>query len=131
MNEPKAKQYEGEETGELSTDPRTRWAAARTRLAEERTFNAWLRSGLGIMAFSLAIARFVIFDPSWISDLIAILFFFIGAMMIILGYLTYHQSVPVFDTGDNSTIPRWIAGTLVVLLILLIALLLVIVLISY
>ena len=117
MNESEAKLHEGEETGELLMDRRTRWAATRTILAEERTFNAWLRSGLGIMAFSLAIARFVSFDPSWFSDLITLLFFVIGAFVIILGYRTYHQSVPVFDSDEISTIPRWIAGTLVLMLI--------------
>ena len=131
MSKSEAKLHDGEETGEFLMDPRTRWAATRTRLAEERTFNAWLRSGLGIMAFSLAIARFVSIDPSWFTDLIALLFFVIGALMIILGYRTYHQPVPVFDTDEISTIPRWIAGTLVLLLILLIALLLVFILISY
>ncbi len=114
----------GAENREQLMDDRTRWAAARTRLAQERTFNAWLRSGLGLMAFSIAIARYITFDPSWLSDLMSILFFLIGALMIVLGYRTYQISLPLFDTEGGSKIPTWLAGTVVVLIILLIALLL-------
>ena len=117
-------QPEGAEGQERLVDDRTRWAATRTRLAQERTFNAWLRSGLGLMAFSIAIARYITFDPSWISDLMSIMFFLIGALMIVLGYRTYQISLPQFDTEGSSKIPTWLAGTVVVLIIFLIALLL-------
>ena len=124
MIEVETSQPEGAEGQERLVDDRTRWAAARTRLAQERTFNAWLRSGLGMMAFSIAIARYISFDPSWLSDLMSIMFFLIGALMIVLGYRTYFLSLPSFEIEAGSRVPTWLAGTVVVLIILLIALLL-------
>ena len=105
--------------------------AARPRLAEERTFNAWLRSGLGMMAFALGIARYLTFDPAWLSDLMTLAFFLIGALMIILGYRTYHQSVSLFADEVSSRVPKWLAGAVVLLVILFIALILLFVSITY
>jgi len=124
MTEVETSQPEGAESREQLMDNRNMWAATRTRLAQERTFNAWLRSGLGLMAFSLAIARYITFEPSWLSDLMSVLFFLIGALMIVLGYRTYQQALPMLETESSSRIPTWLAGTVVALIISLIALLL-------
>jgi putative membrane protein len=102
-------------------DSSTEWAALRTRLAEERTFNAWLRTGLATMAFSLAIARFFSFEREWLSDLMTIGFFLLGVVIILLGLRTYHQGFTEYDLAGMSRTPSWIAGTIIFLIVLSIA----------
>lgn len=41
----------------MDEDPRQRLAYDRTLLANERTYTAWLRTGLGIAAFGLALGQ--------------------------------------------------------------------------
>ena len=117
--------------GSQTVDNRTEWAALRTRLAEERTFNAWLRSGLAIMAFSLAVARFISFEKEWLSDLMTIGFFILGVLIILLGLRTYHQGFTEFDLAGMSRIPSWIAGTIILLIVVSVAAFLFFVLSSY
>ena len=105
----------------IPVDSRTESAALRTRLAEERTFNAWLRTGLAIMAFSLAIARFISFDREWLSDLLTIGFFLLGVVIILIGLRTYHQGFTVYDLAGMSWTPSWIAGTIILLIVLSVA----------
>ena len=102
----------------IPVDSRTEWAALRTRLAEERTFNAWLRTGLAIMAFSLAIARFISFDRAWLSDLLTIGFFLSGVVIILIGLRTYHQGFTEYDLAGMSRTPSWIAGAIIFLIVL-------------
>ena len=63
-------------------DHRTNWAEDRTLLANERTFAAWMRTGMACVALAIGLkALFGSTEPTWIAKLIAELFI-LNAVMI-------------------------------------------------
>jgi putative membrane protein len=74
-------------------DPDSR---ARTHLANERTFLAWLRTGLGLIVLGLAAAQFIEVDRDLvpglraISDFAAILIVS-GALLVLVGSTRYFR----------------------------------------
>ena len=65
-------------------DPRPRLAYDRTLLANERTYAAWLRTGLGAAAFGAALAHFPQ-DPSGGALVFADAMLAIGAVVVLYG----------------------------------------------
>ena len=65
---------------EQRVDPESR---ARTHLANERTFLAWLRTGLGLIVLGLAVAQFMGVDRDLVSGLRTVTDF--SAMLILSG----------------------------------------------
>lgn len=56
-------------------EARTRWAEDRTVMANERTFSAWMGTGLGAVGVAIGLkAVFGDFDPTWAAKLVATLF---------------------------------------------------------
>lgn len=54
---------------------RTRWAEDRTILANERTFSAWMGTGLGAVGIAIGLkAVFGAIDPTWVAKAVASLF---------------------------------------------------------
>lgn len=84
-------------SAELSTshpaDPDSR---ARTHLANERTFLAWLRTGLGLIVLGLAAAQFIELDRALVpgirtvTDFSAILIVS-GAFLVLIGTARYFR----------------------------------------
>ena len=74
---------------------RTSMAVERNALANQRTFSAWIRTGLSSILAGLAIVRFIgdeeIFKGYVI--LIGILFVVIGIGIYILAYITYRNAI--------------------------------------
>ena len=75
----------------MAVDPDSR---ARTHLANERTFLAWFRTGITLIALGLAAAQFLG------AGLLAILGVVAGAVMVIVGLVRYRSSVQHIDDGD-------------------------------
>ncbi len=80
-------------------DPDTR---ARTHLANERTFLAWLRTGLSLIAVGLAAARFLPLDlvpgipyVALFSTLLAIC----GSLMVFYGAIRHRRASREIDHG--------------------------------
>lgn len=74
-------------------DPRQRLAYDRTALANERTFAAWLRTGLAVGAGGVAITHVVPLtdrDPTF-ARVLGLLFVLVGVAMIILGARRFVQ----------------------------------------
>ncbi len=75
-------------------DPDSR---ARTHLANERTFLAWLRTGLGLIVLGLAVAQFMEVDRTLIpgiravSDFAAVLIV-AGAVIVLVGSARYFRA---------------------------------------
>lgn len=73
------------------SDSRTNWAHERTRLAKERTFAAWLRSGLSAVGVGLGLVKLLpSVEPRWMMQLIGIFFIGAGTIAFVVGYATYH-----------------------------------------
>lgn len=86
--------YKTMSSQELSRE-RTSMAAERNTLANQRTFSAWLRTGLSSVLAGLAIVRFI-GDQEMFKGyviLIGIIFVAIGIGIYILAYMTYTNAV--------------------------------------
>jgi putative membrane protein len=91
----------GHETVEhVVADPDSR---ARTHLANERTFLAWLRTGLSLVAVGLAAAHFLPEDlvPGFpivtVSSLVLVL---LGTIMVLFGAMRYIQAHRQIETAS-------------------------------
>ena len=90
----------------LATDPDSR---ARTHLANERTFLAWLRTGLSVMAVGLAAAGFLPVDlvPGfpYVRSFAALLVLS-GTIMVLYGASRYVRANQQIETGSYDPAGR-------------------------
>ncbi|MCD6069014.1 MAG: hypothetical protein K0S33_3840 [Bacteroidetes bacterium] len=115
---------------------------AREHLANERTFLAWIRTAIGIMAFGFVVVKFSLFmrqvsfllgkdialppQPGY-SSMIGILIVGVGAVMMLLSFLKYKRTEKQLNTAsfENSSSPVLLLTlTLLVISVLLIVYLL-------
>lgn len=103
--------------------------------ANERTFLAWVRTAIAIMAFGFVVAKFDLFlrlagaeaaaktvpgEHSFIGDLAGVLLFVLGAAIMALAALRYHKTTQDIDAPDVRRGPgERIDFTMVGLLLLL------------
>lgn len=107
-------------------------------LANERTYLAWIRTSIGIMAFGFVVVKFSIFvrqvslllgkehtiHPTKYSGLLGISFVLLGAMVTILSYFRYQHSRKQLQTGmyqQSSTLIKIITLFIFLVSVLLIA----------
>lgn len=109
-------------------DPDSR---ARTHLANERTFLAWLRTGLGMIVLGLAAAQFIGIDRNLISgtravsDFAAVLIV-AGAMIVLTGSRRYFQGRDQIDAAQFIPAGRGVgAATVLVVAVAILSLVLV------
>lgn len=58
-----------------NSNTRTKWAEDRTILANERTFSAWMGTGLGAVGIAIGLkAVFGATDPTWVAKVVATIF---------------------------------------------------------
>lgn len=108
-------------------------ASRRTHMANERTFLAWVRTAIGIMAFGYAIERLVFFDsqqsiPSQrLSQLPGLLLLAFGVVITALAYLRYRTIEREIDKGMykpnmlfTTTLTFFVIGVGILLLVYLI-----------
>lgn len=78
----------------MSTEDRNR-ALIRTHLANERTFLAWLRSGLAAMALGVAAAQ-LLEAHTWhgvsLTRLLSVVLTVFGGMLVLVGRWRYRQT---------------------------------------
>ena len=92
-------------------DPDSR---ARTHLANERTFLAWLRTGLGLIVLGLAAAQFIEVDRDLIpgvravSDFAALLIV-CGAVIVLVGSIRYFRGRAQIEVSGFQPAGRGIA----------------------
>ena len=109
--------------------PADRLLNRRVHMANERTFLAWIRTSIGIMAFGFVIERFALFtrqmalimgkqnidpqalpQPLW-SSVIGILVVALGALISGLAFLRYKKVKKQIDDDSfhhSSTIKAWL-----------------------
>lgn len=74
-------------------------------LANERTFLAWMRTALGLVAGGVALDQFVaIDDRSWLVGAIAVATVLLGAAVAIIGIFRWHNADAAMHEG--VAIPR-------------------------
>lgn len=110
-------------------------------LANERTYLAWVRTGIGIMAFGFVVVKFSLFvkqigfvlqtkitSPSHgYSALIGIILVALGALSILFAFLQYRRTEKQLRTGTykpTTLLTTLLTGVIFLISILLIAYLL-------
>jgi putative membrane protein len=63
-------------------DNRTKWSEDRTILANERTFSAWMGTGLGSVGIAIGLkAVFGATDPTWVAKAVASMFLLVAILI--------------------------------------------------
>ena len=102
----------------LSESP-NKWAHERTRLAKERTFAAWLRSGLANVSVGLGLVKlFPTVEPRWLMQMIGLLFICAGGIIFVVGYKTYHTVITKLEKEGFRGIPTLYMGILTIMMLL-------------
>lgn len=100
----------------------------RFTLANERTYLAWLRTALGLIAGGIAVDRlFVGLEPEWLREAIGILLIVVGSASAALAHRRWRRVEVALRRGDPLPPPRFaqalaaaiaVAGVVVIVLIL-------------
>ncbi|TRW17224.1 YidH family protein [Glacieibacterium frigidum] len=77
-------------TPATSTDCQLRWAYQRTAMAFERTFAAWIRTGLAALAFGIAIHGLKGDAPGWLSRVAETGLILFAALCFVTGLRRFH-----------------------------------------
>jgi putative membrane protein len=100
-------------------DNRTNWAHERTRLAKERTFSAWLRSGLSAVGVGLGLVKLLpSVEPRWMMQTIGGLFIAAGGVIFVMGYQTYSTVIKKLEKDGFEGIPSFFMGVLTAIMLL-------------
>ncbi len=92
-------------------------AVDRTLMAEERTFSAWMRSGLAAEGAAVAIVKMLPdSEPRWLVHLLGVILSVVGAMAFALGFWGYRAGSRYWSAALPRAIPLWLMGFLTVLL---------------
>jgi putative membrane protein len=106
------------ETKKELAEDRTDWAQERTLLAKERTFSAWVRTGIASVAAGLATARLLgSVDHPEIARAIGVLLIFAGAIVFILGFMSYRKALHILADQDVRGTPLWIIALITLFLL--------------
>ncbi|HEV7381949.1 MAG TPA: DUF202 domain-containing protein [Dyadobacter sp.] len=101
-------------------------------LANERTFLAWVRTGIGIMGLGFVVAKFSLFvsqlglalgkntdtDSHGYSRLIGIVLVLLGTASILLAFFQYHRTEKELRSGLYQPV-SWLANILTAILVLI------------
>lgn len=109
----------------MSDDPAR--ALIRTHLANERTFLAWLRSGLAAMALGVAAAQ-LLDDHTWngisLSRMLSVVLAVFGGLLVLIGRWRYRQTAGGIRTGEyrphRRVLEVAVIGSIVVMAIALV-----------
>lgn len=118
---------EQESKQELAVD-RTDWAKVRTLLAKERSYTAWIRTGLAALAAGLGIAHLLkAYEPQWIVILLGFGLGVAGLMAPVLGFWSYRKSLKQLEEQGIRGVSLQVIGifTSIVIIASLFALILI------
>lgn len=82
-------------------------ATRRTRLANERTYLAWWRTGLTALAVSFGAGRLLpelSKGPNWPFELVGIAFALVGIVFMTYGYVRHREVDAALDRGDYESL---------------------------
>jgi uncharacterized membrane protein YidH (DUF202 family) len=121
-----------------SAKPRDR----RVHMANERTFLAWIRTSIGMMAFGFVVEKFALFmkqisfilgkdvapPPRGYSSKLGILLVGLGVMMVVLAFIRYKKTEKQID--DDTYRPSIILDILLTIALLAVGIFLIIYLVN-
>lgn len=92
-------------------------------MANERTYSAWVRTVLSLMAVALALPKLVSAGPQgWIVKVIGVIFLLVAGSLFIFASLTFSETDKRLREEGLVTAPRWFFWALTAGLLLCIAL---------
>jgi putative membrane protein len=86
-----------------------------TELANDRTYLAWLRTGIALFGLGFVVAKVALIvkpDDAALSDqdlysAAGVLIVLTGAALVVVGYLQHARVLTLLRTDDSTTGPRW------------------------
>lgn len=115
------------------TEPASSEVDPRIYLAAERTFLAWLRTGIALMGFGFVVARFGLFlrelaaskelanaPGTGFSLPAGVLLIFLGILVMVVAAVRHHRFIRAIDRGQfqqvfGSAFAFWLTGALAVI----------------
>ena len=95
------------ELAQLRTDE----AVRRTLLAEQRTYSAWIRTGLAAAATGFAVFKLLGDEKTEnVSRLVAVVLIVAGAVMFVVAFWAYRGALAKLNAGVSGGVPVWILG---------------------
>lgn len=89
----------------------------RTRLAKERTINAWLRTALSSIAVGLAVVKlFPVKEPGWLILTLGIIFIGTGSLIIAMALHSYKVTLKKLERSGVKGLPKFSVNLLFALL---------------
>lgn len=84
---------------------RTQLATIRTVLANERTYNAWVRTGISAALGGLAVAQLLgDVSPAWVPKVIGVLFLLVGTGAFVYGVWRFQSRMTRLVTTENKLV---------------------------
>lgn len=95
-------------------------AVDRTLMAEERTFSAWMRSGMAAIASAVAIVKMLPGngDPPWLVQSLGVVLIIVGGMAFAFGFWGYRAGSRNWAAALPRAIPLWLMAAFTALLML-------------
>ena len=88
------------------------------QLANDRTFLAWIRTGIALFGLGVVIARiaFIVGPHTTVSNqtfyaVVGIVSVFCGAVLVIMGYVQHRRVQHVLTSEVETALPRWPLAT--------------------
>lgn len=95
-------------------------AIDRTLMAEERTFSAWMRSGMAAIGAAVAIVKMLPSngDPGWLVQSLGVVLIIVGAMAFAFGFWGYRAGARYWAGALPRAIPLWLMAVFTALLMI-------------
>lgn len=95
-------------------------AVDRTLMAEERTFSAWMRSGMAAIGAAVAIVKMLPTndDPAWLVQSLGVVLIIAGAMAFAFGFWGYRAGARYWAAALPRAIPLWLMAVFTALLMI-------------
>ena len=95
-------------------------AIDRTLMAEERTFSAWMRSGMAAIGAAVAIVKMLPAngDPPWLVQSLGVVLIITGGMAFAFGFWGYRAGARYWAAALPRAIPLWLMFVFTLLLMI-------------
>jgi putative membrane protein len=99
------------ESEQQSAEKRKDWAVERTLLAKERTFSAWMRTGLSTIAVGFAIVKLLEgMGTPWIIHTAGAVLIFTSSAIQVMGFLGYRDTFRKLQEEGVEARSLWFIG---------------------
>lgn len=104
---------------EALAEDRTDWAFERTLLANDRTFSAWIRTGLTTVAAGFGVTRLLPdVQPAWLIPWLGVLFVLVGGGILLIGYWSHRSTLHRLTEEPGRRAVGWLIGAITMVLVL-------------